>query len=171
MNRQLPKTLPQHPIRILHAAGPISRPTVHTAAQTTILSYSRHTEALAPDIVFMCSTAASPPHLRRQSNHSSDSGRARYALCRRLLPAYASIHRDYMSGRVTLIGCPKLDGVDYTARLTEIMSQNRIRSVTVLRMEVPCCGGLEAAAWEAVRSSGHDIPYSVVTVSVDGKTV
>ena len=85
--------------------------------------------------------------------------------------AYSSIHRDYMSGRVTLIGCPKLDGVDYTARLTEIMSQNRIRSVTVLRMEVPCCGGLEAAAREAVRSSGHDIPYSVVTVSVDGKTV
>ena len=82
--------------------------------------------------------------------------------------AYANIHADYMKGRITLIGCPKLDGVDYSEKLTAILRQNEIRSVTVLRMEVPCCGGLAMAAKKAVQDSGKTLPFQVVTVSIDG---
>ena len=71
--------------------------------------------------------------------------------------------------QVTLVGCPKLDGVDYTEKLTEIISGNDIRSVTVVRMEVPCCGGLEMAAKKALQNSGKFIPWQVVTVSIDGR--
>ena len=85
--------------------------------------------------------------------------------------AYANMHDEFMRGRVTLIGCPKLDGVDYTAKLTEIVRQNDIKSVTVIRMEVPCCGGLEEAAKNAVRDSGKFIPWRVVTVSIDGNII
>ncbi len=83
--------------------------------------------------------------------------------------AYAAMHRDYMRGRVTLIGCPKLDGVDYAEKLTGILAGNEIKSVTVVRMEVPCCGGLENAVVRALKASGKVIPWQVVTVSVDGK--
>jgi len=82
--------------------------------------------------------------------------------------AYAAIHRDFMRGRITLIGCPKLDDADYADKLTEILSRNDIRSVTVLRMEVPCCGGLEHAARKAVERSGKHIPLDVTIVSIDG---
>lgn len=83
--------------------------------------------------------------------------------------AYANIHGDYMKGRITLIGCPKLDGIDYSEKLTEIIKNNDIKSVTVVRMEVPCCGGLENAAKKALQDSGKFIPWQVVTVSIDGK--
>ena len=83
--------------------------------------------------------------------------------------AYARIHEDFMHGRITLIGCPKLDGVDYSEKLTDILRANDIRSVTIVRMEVPCCGGLEAAAKKAILASGKFLPWQVVTVSVDGK--
>ncbi|MCM1181907.1 MAG: 4Fe-4S binding protein [Roseburia sp.] len=82
--------------------------------------------------------------------------------------AYAGIHEEYMKGRTTLIGCPKLDAVDYGEKLTEILRNNDIRSVTVLRMEVPCCGGLEMAVKRAVAGSGKAVPCEVVTVSIDG---
>ena len=82
--------------------------------------------------------------------------------------AYAAMHEDFMRGRVTLIGCPKLDAVDYSEKLTEIIKQNDIKSVTVVRMEVPCCGGLQWAAENALKASGKFIPWQVVTVSVDG---
>ena len=74
-----------------------------------------------------------------------------------------------MRGRVTAIGCPKLDGVDYSEKLGAILASNDIRSVTVVRMEVPCCGGLEMAARKALAECGRDIPLRVVTLSVDGK--
>ena len=83
--------------------------------------------------------------------------------------AYASLHQDFMAGRITLIGCPKLDGVDYSGKLTEIIRDNSIRSVTVVRMEVPCCGGLEHAVKTALSDSGKMIPWQVVTISVDGE--
>ena len=83
--------------------------------------------------------------------------------------AYASVHEDFMKDRVTLIGCPKLDGVDYSEKLTRILAGNEIRSVTVLRMEVPCCGGLEFAAKKALQASGKLIPWKVVTISIDGR--
>ena len=83
--------------------------------------------------------------------------------------AYASIHENFMRGKITLIGCPKLDAVDYTDKLTEIIRGNDIQSVTIVRMEVPCCGGLEHAAREALRASGKFLPWQVVTISVDGK--
>ena len=83
--------------------------------------------------------------------------------------AYANTHREFMQGRITLIGCPKLDEVDYAEKLTQIIRENDIKSVTVLRMEVPCCGGLEQAARTALQNSGKFLPWQVVTISVDGR--
>ena len=83
--------------------------------------------------------------------------------------AYANIHEEFMRGHVTIIGCPKLDAVDYSEKLTEILRSNDIQSVTILRMEVPCCGGLEMAAKKALQTSGKFIPWQVVTISIDGK--
>ena len=83
--------------------------------------------------------------------------------------AYANMHEDFMKGKITLIGCPKLDDTDYSEKLTEIIATNDIKSVTVVRMEVPCCGGLEAAAKKALQASGKSIPWQVVTLSLDGK--
>ncbi|MDE6566234.1 MAG: 4Fe-4S binding protein [Lachnospiraceae bacterium] len=81
---------------------------------------------------------------------------------------YANIHEDFMKGKITLIGCPKLDSVDYSEKLTEIIRNNDIKSVTILRMEVPCCGGLEMAAKKALQESGKFIPWQTITVSIDG---
>ena len=83
--------------------------------------------------------------------------------------AYANMHEDFMKGKVTIIGCPKLDGVDYSEKLTEIIRDNDIKSVTIVRMEVPCCGGLQRAAVNALRESGKFIPWQVVTISRDGR--
>ncbi len=85
--------------------------------------------------------------------------------------AYASFHKDFIRGKVTLIGCPKLDSVDYSEKLTAIIRDNDIQSVTIVRMEVPCCGGLEMAAKKAIQDSGKFIPWQVVTVGIDGKLI
>ena len=82
---------------------------------------------------------------------------------------YADFHRDFMKGKITLIGCPKLDGADYSEKLTEIIKNNDIISVTILRMEVPCCGGIEQAVKKALQISGRFIPWRVVTISTDGR--
>ena len=82
--------------------------------------------------------------------------------------AYAGFHERFMKGHVTLIGCPKLDSVEYSQKLTEIIQNNNIQSVTVLRMEVPCCGGIEAATKAALQNSGKFLPWQVVTLSIDG---
>ncbi|MDO5135462.1 MAG: 4Fe-4S binding protein [Eubacteriales bacterium] len=83
--------------------------------------------------------------------------------------AYASMHKDFMRGRATLIGCPKLDACDYSEKLTEIIRSNDIKDVTIVRMEVPCCGGLVHAAKQALQDSGKFLPWQVVTISVDGE--
>ncbi len=83
--------------------------------------------------------------------------------------AYAGMHEDFMKGKITLIGCPKLDDIDYSEKLTDIIANNDIKSVTIVRMEVPCCGGLQRAAETALRNSGKFIPWQVVTISRDGK--
>ena len=85
--------------------------------------------------------------------------------------AYANIHEDFMKGKITLIGCPKLDSVDYSTKLAEIIRYNDIKSVTVLRMEVPCCGGLEMAAKKALQESGKSIPWQTITVSIGGDII
>ena len=85
--------------------------------------------------------------------------------------AYANMHEDFMKGRVTMIGCPKLDEGDYTEKLTEIIKSNDIRDVTIVRMEVPCCGGLQRAAENALRNSGKFIPWRVVTISRNGDVI
>ena len=85
--------------------------------------------------------------------------------------AYAAFHERFIKGHITLVGCPKLDSVDYAEKLTEIIRENNIKSVTVVRMEVPCCGGLELAAKKALQQSGKFIPWQVVTVTVDGRLV
>ena len=74
-----------------------------------------------------------------------------------------------MRGKITLIGCPKLDSVDYSEKLTEIIKNNDIQSITIVRMEVPCCGGLENAAKKALQASGKFLPWQVVTISIDGR--
>ena len=82
--------------------------------------------------------------------------------------AYAAFHKDFIKGRVTLIGCPKLDAIDYSEKLTAIIRDNDIKSVTLVRMEVPCCGGLEFAARRALQASGKFIPWRVVTIGIEG---
>ena len=83
--------------------------------------------------------------------------------------SYGNFHVDFIRNKVCLIGCPKLDGTDYTQKLTQIIADNDIKSVTITRMEVPCCGGLERMAVEALRASGKFIPWQVVTFSLDGR--
>ena len=83
--------------------------------------------------------------------------------------AYGDFHRDFLREKTLLVGCPKLDAVDYSEKLTQIFGANSIRSVTVLRMEVPCCGGLERAVKTAAANSGKNIPVQVVTITTDGK--
>lgn len=83
--------------------------------------------------------------------------------------AYANIHEEFMKGKITIIGCPKLDGIDYSEKLTAILAENNIREVVIVRMEVPCCGGLQRAAENAIKTSGKLIPWHVVTISRDGK--
>lgn len=85
--------------------------------------------------------------------------------------AYASFHKDFIKGKVTLIGCPKLDAIDYSEKLTEIIKNNDITSVTIVRMEVPCCGGLEMAAKKALQNSGKFIPWQVVTIGINGDII
>ena len=83
--------------------------------------------------------------------------------------AYADFHEKFIKNRITLIGCPKLDSGDYAEKLTAIIKSNNIKSLTIVRMEVPCCGGLEQAAKRALQNSGKFIPWQVVTISVDGQ--
>ena len=85
--------------------------------------------------------------------------------------SYGNFHHEFMQDRVTMIGCPKLDAVDYAEKLTRIFQYNDIRSVTVTRMTVPCCGGLSYAVKTAIENSGKDIPLRIVTVSPDGQIV
>ncbi|MBO4526805.1 MAG: 4Fe-4S dicluster domain-containing protein [Victivallales bacterium] len=85
--------------------------------------------------------------------------------------AYANFHQELMRGRITIIGCPKLDEGDYTEKLTAILTQNEIKELVIVRMEVPCCGGLERAATNALKASGKFIPWRVVTVAIDGHLV
>ena len=83
--------------------------------------------------------------------------------------AYGNFHEDFMKNHITLIGCPKLDEGDYAEKLTEIIAHNDIKSIRILRMEVPCCGGLENAVKRAMMASGKFLPWQVVTISTDGK--
>ncbi|MDR2210741.1 MAG: 4Fe-4S binding protein [Spirochaetaceae bacterium] len=83
--------------------------------------------------------------------------------------AYGNFHNDFMKDRITLIGCPKLDGIDYSEKLTAILRTNKIRSVTVTRMEVPCCGGIERAAVNAFKSCGRIIPWQEIVITTCGE--
>lgn len=83
--------------------------------------------------------------------------------------AYGNFHEEFMKNRITLIGCPKLDAVDYTEKLTAIIAQNDVKSVTIVRMSVPCCGGLEHAAKRAIQASGKFLPWQVITITPDGR--
>lgn len=83
--------------------------------------------------------------------------------------AYANVHSEFMRGKITMIGCPKLDDGDYEEKFSNIFKENNVKSVTVLRMEVPCCAGIQMAAERAIVESGKSIPISVVTISRDGK--
>jgi len=83
--------------------------------------------------------------------------------------AYGNFHQEFIRNHVTLIGCPKLDAIDYAEKLTEIIKSNNIKSVTVTRMQVPCCGGIENAVKRALMESGKFIPWRVVTISTDGR--
>ena len=83
--------------------------------------------------------------------------------------AYGNFHNDFIRNHIVIVGCPKLDSVDYSEKLTHIIAENDIRSVTIVRMEVPCCGGIESAAKKAIQNSGKFLPWHVVTISTDGR--
>ena len=83
--------------------------------------------------------------------------------------AYGNFHNDFIRGRITLIGCPKLDATDYSEKLAQILSDSQIKSITIARMEVPCCGGIEQAVKRAVQVSGKSVPCRAVIISADGK--
>ena len=83
--------------------------------------------------------------------------------------AYANFHRDFIRDHITLVGCPKLDAGDYAEKLTAILQHNNIKSVTIVRMEVPCCGGIERAAKAAIQNSGKFLPWQVMTITTDGR--
>lgn len=83
--------------------------------------------------------------------------------------AYKKMHKEFMKGKVTIIGCPKLDSIDYSEKLAEIIKNNDIKEITVIRMQVPCCGGIEYAVKKALKDSGKDISCEVVTISTAGK--
>ena len=83
--------------------------------------------------------------------------------------AYGNFHQRFMKDHVTLIGCPKLDPVDYSEKLSDILRHNDIRSLTIVRMEVPCCGGIERAATAALDASGKHLPCQVVTIGMNGR--
>jgi len=85
--------------------------------------------------------------------------------------AYGNFHNEFIRNRITLIGCPKLDEGDYTEKLTQIIKNNNIKSLTIVRMQVPCCGGIENAAKKALLASGKFIPWQVITISTDGKII
>lgn len=85
--------------------------------------------------------------------------------------AHANFHNEFMKGMITIVGCPKLDMVDYASKLTEIIANNNITEVKVVRMEVPCCGGLENAAKQAIKNSGKFIPWQIITLSTEGEIV
>ena len=85
--------------------------------------------------------------------------------------SYGNFHNDFMKNRVTMIGCPKLDALDYAEKMMQIFQYNNIRSVTVTRMTVPCCGGLSYAVKAAIENSGKNIPLHIVTISPDGKII
>ena len=84
---------------------------------------------------------------------------------------YGNFHNDFIAGKTLLVGCPKLDGVDYSQKLSQIFENNNIRSITVARMTVPCCGGLPFAVKNAMEACGKQIPLSIVTIAPDGKIV
>lgn len=83
--------------------------------------------------------------------------------------AYGNFHEKFIKDHITLIGCPKLDDIDYSEKLTAIIKNNDIRSITVARMEVPCCGGISNAVVTAIRNSGKILPLNIVTISIDGE--
>ena len=83
--------------------------------------------------------------------------------------AFGSFHQTFMQDKITLVGCPKLDGVDYSEKLGEILTENEIRSITLVRMQVPCCGGLAMAVDAAIKKSGKSVPLQVVTLSIEGE--
>ena len=83
--------------------------------------------------------------------------------------AYADFYKEFITNRITLIGCPKLDSIDYSEKLSEIFKNNRIASITLVRMEVPCCGGMTLAIKRAMEKAGKDIPFQVVTIGINGK--
>lgn len=83
--------------------------------------------------------------------------------------AYANFHKDFVKDRITLIGCPKLDAIDYSEKLTEILKLHDIKSITLVRMIVPCCGGMAWAVEEAIKNSGKELPLLIATISIDGK--
>lgn len=85
--------------------------------------------------------------------------------------AYGNFHNEFIRNHITLIGCPKLDAGDYAEKLTQIIANNNIKSVKIVRMEVPCCGGIENAVKRALQASGKFIPWQVVTISTDGKII
>jgi ferredoxin len=152
---RLPCGCPGTMAKALNVPAPASRPTeTHAPAQTT--------SQLRNWPVQIKLVPVSAPYLKGASLLIAADCSAY---------AYAGLHDKFMRGKITLIGCPKLDEGDYTEKLTEILKLNDIQKVTVIRMEVPCCAGIAHAAKQALINSGKMIPWNVITISTDGQII
>ena len=146
---------------------------IHTGCPGAQMKTLLHAEASDPDVVSAASQSRLsqwPVQIKLVPVNAPYFDGARLLIAADCTAyAYAAFHERFIKGHITLVGCPKLDDVDYSEKLTEIIRNNDIRSVTIVRMEVPCCGGLEQAAKTALQNSGKFIPLQVATVTVDGK--
>lgn len=148
--------------------------TLHPEASTSTANTENHTnsasETSTPAVPLTSQLGQWPCQIKLVPTHAPYFDGAKLLIAADCTAyAYANVHQEFMKGKITIIGCPKLDAVDYSEKLTEIIAGNDIKSVTVLRMEVPCCGGLEQAAITALKNNGKFIPWQVVTFSIDGK--
>lgn len=139
-------------------------------ASRTITRHNHHTEATVPSGKIESELRQWPVQIKLVPVNAPHFNNARLLIAADCAAfTYADIHRDFIKDRVTVIGCPKLDMVDYSEKLTAILLNNDIKSVTVLKMEVPCCGGIAQAVKAALMKSGKFIPWNIITVTTDGQ--
>ena len=156
-------TLSEEPTTRPHEKGLKAPPKVHT--RSTPMTAQHHSPSASRLMQWPCQIKLVPIH----APYFDSASLLIAADCAAY--AYASFHEDFMRDRITLIGCPKLDGIDYAQKLTAILEANTIKSIHIVRMEVPCCQGLELAVKTALKESKRNIPYCVTTLTTDGKMI
>ena len=161
----------------MHSATMSHTPPVHTGCPGSMAKRLRGTDSNSTDDSGISTTSAMksqlqqwPVQIKLAPVHAPYFDGAHLLIAADCTAyAYANFHQDFIKGKITLIGCPKLDSVDYSQKLTEIIRENDIKSVTIVRMEVPCCGGIQQAAINAMKASGKFLPWQVYTISTTGE--